>query len=355
MEEWTRVRDEEFSEDRHIPLHTALPSTQPLVELLWKPLESGPPAELYEVQASLQAMRREMEMVSSTVARLGKRPKIQTPIDIDDDLKAATAEELQTFVDLTIERSIQKLSLVKRAEAYSLTRDRRDAVSLALQRHKEQKEQLSNQIKATAAAALIGVRFVPPRLNPLVGSIMQGVKVSQSQHAAVKPCLSVSIRYTQSESNQMMQNRAANSVANFIANCLDPRVGLPAGPAYKLVNNLANFICEDEDYTPKFNPSATVQGVITLQAKAVQPTQNAEAHALTRRGSEAALSAIVNRLGTALFEQLPNLWDLMAQPILLECEPGMAVQLEDDSVSLLMACPLQARTIATTSKIISMH
>lgn len=134
----------------------------------------------------------------------------------------------------------------------------------------------------------------------------------------------------QSETNELLQTRAANSVAKLISNCFNSALGLPTRPALKLVENLPKFICSDESFTPQFENLASTEGILTL-IQAQQPKVDAdnsardlqqEAQTLTRRGALAALAAVIKRLGDAVFEQAPNLWNAIASPIMAQTDPG---------------------------------
>lgn len=70
---------------------------------------------------------------------------------------------------------------------------------------------------------------------------------------------------------------------------------------------------------------SSIEGILALQDQSptvAEPTTEAAAQALTRRGAEAALCAVVHRLGTNVFEKAPNLWNAMAEPIVSRGQRG---------------------------------
>ena len=177
MEEWTRVRDEDFVEDLGTRLETTLPSVGPLIALLERLVEVGPTADLYEVQASLQAIRQEAKMLASLIDRHSK-----TPIDatsMTEFYATASLEHIQELLETGFTASIEKLPAAKQKQARAAVKDRWATLATAIARHRVHQEQLEIQIRATAAAALIGTRFVPAKMNPMMKGIMSGVKASR--------------------------------------------------------------------------------------------------------------------------------------------------------------------------------
>jgi TATA-binding protein-associated factor len=172
IEEWTRVRDEDYSEHLASRLEVVLPSVEPLVGMLERLVELGPPAGLYEVQTSLQAIRQEAKMLANLIDR--HRPESASTEDV---YAMATLEQVQDLLDGGLDDSLARIPAVKRKQAKASVKDRRTTLATAISRHRIQQEQLEIQIQATAAAALIGMRFVPSKMNPLMKGIMSGVKV----------------------------------------------------------------------------------------------------------------------------------------------------------------------------------
>ena len=322
VEEWTRVRDETFRDEGEQRLQDALPSVEPLIDLLDRLVDVGPPADLYESKASLQAIRQEAKTLVSLVDRHSK--ETIDPVALEERWAIATAEDVEALLDNGLDASLNKLTPAKRKLASAAVKDRLTTLATALERHRRQQIQLEIQVQATAAAALIGMRFVPAKMNPLMKGIMSGVKVCFIAERILLPNPHLfSPCFQQLEENELLQIRAANSVAKLIKNCLNPAFGLPVRPALKLIENLPKFVCSDETFTPQFESLSSAQGILTLaQAEAAKGNADEavrnleqEAQALTRRGALAALSAIVDRLGDTVFEQAPNFWHAIAAPI----------------------------------------
>lgn len=128
-----------------------------------------------------------------------------------------------------------------------------------------------------------------------------------------------------------MQERAANAIAVFIENCLDPKTSLPPTPVSKIINNLASFICQDSARTPSYSMSRTISGIYALQeerklAENKKATSNAAQYAgvtfddradtaCAGDGAERALQAIARLFGNDLFEKVPRLWEIISSAL----------------------------------------
>lgn len=175
VEEWTRVRDETLQDEGEQRLQDALPSVEPLIDLLDRLVDVGPPGDLYESKASLQAIRQEAKTLVSLVDRHSK--ETVDPATLEDRWAVATVEDIEALLDSGLDASLNKLTPAKRKLASAAVKDRLTTLATALDRHRRQQVQLGIQVQATAAAALIGMRFVPAKMNPLMKGIMSGVKV----------------------------------------------------------------------------------------------------------------------------------------------------------------------------------
>jgi TATA-binding protein-associated factor len=178
VEEWTRVRDETYRDDVTRRLQDAVPSAEPLIELLDKLVDVGPPSDLYEAQASIQAIRQEAKTLVTLVERHNKDS--YDPLVVEERWAAASIHDVEVLLATDLEVALSKLTPAKRKIATASTKDRVTTLSTAVERYRCQQAQLETQVQATAAAALIGMRFVPTRMNPLMKGIMNGVKVCPS-------------------------------------------------------------------------------------------------------------------------------------------------------------------------------
>ena len=169
------MRDETLQDEGEQRIQDALPSVEPLIDLLDRLVDVGPSADLYESKASLQAIRQEAKTLVSLVDRHSK--ETVDPATLEDRWAVATVEDIEALLDSGLDASLNKLTPAKRKLASAAVKDRLTTLATALYRHRRQQVQLGIQVQATAAAALIGMRFVPAKMNPLMKGIMSGVKV----------------------------------------------------------------------------------------------------------------------------------------------------------------------------------
>lgn len=96
----------------------------------------------------------------------------------EDSYGVLSVDGVERLLDSELATILNAMTLSKRKSAEVAIRDRRAALTIALERHTQRQAGLGNRIQATAAAALIGARFVPAKMNPIIKGIMNGVKVS---------------------------------------------------------------------------------------------------------------------------------------------------------------------------------
>jgi hypothetical protein len=190
----------------------------------------------------------------------------------------------------------------------------------ALERHDQEKLSMDVRVMASAASAVVSTRNLPPKLNPLIQNLMRGVKVSSLPVTRLLSLLDVCASL-QSETNTLVQARFGNAIAKLIALCVNPDHPAPAAVANKIVGNLASLLCQDSTFIPQVSTSIP-EGIVTLrQKKAAKGTKKGLSNiaedsainkdAITRRGAQSALIAIIHTFGEEVFAKVPRLWDLM--------------------------------------------
>jgi TATA-binding protein-associated factor len=138
--------------------------------------------------------------------------------------------------------------------------------------------------------------------------------------------------FCQFEENVDLQLHAARSVAAFAAFSAAP--GAPRSTATdKIIKNLGTFLCQDKDYAPIFEEwRSEMEGIPIARQNQILATAKSGARSkapedvhispedqksrLIRRGAQAALSEIAAEFGEKLFNTLPILWEIMAQPLM---------------------------------------
>lgn len=156
-------------------------------------------------------------------------------------------------------------------------------------------------VLAAAAGAVVWMRQLPTKLNPIIQPLMAAIK---------------------REKEFAFQQAAATALAELVQQC----TGRKPGPNDKLLRNLCTLTCADPSETPR----ATAKNLEDEDEMLVEPgngkvdggpletTQEPLADrermeaGITRRGAELALKALSQAFGKGLFIHLPRLWECMS-------------------------------------------
>lgn len=177
-EEWTRIRDEELPDQREHPITDNIAHRSgDIASKLWDLLDSGINIQLFEMQKSLDSLRQETTILAHHLKSFGKGKNDS----VIGDYMQASFEDVEQFIKIHLEEVLGESVTGKRKAAQAVIRDRAAALSLAMDRYRGEHGALERQIKASAAAAFVGMRTRPVKMNPLLKSIMEAVKVCLSQ------------------------------------------------------------------------------------------------------------------------------------------------------------------------------
>lgn len=176
------------------------------------------------------------------------------------------------------------------------------------------KEAMDIQVFSSLAGAVVALKQIPTKLNPLIRSLMNGIKF---------------------ETNPDLQVRTAGALASFIALCNEAGASMKTNPSDKIIKNVCSFLCQEPTITPLFSKFKTnSKGILstvdvsgadvadTLQATQKGKGKNTNVSTpkddsedeqsrkakLVRRGAEYCLQQLAARFGDRLFEQVPRLW-----------------------------------------------
>ncbi|KAJ3219778.1 TATA-binding protein-associated factor mot1 [Dinochytrium kinnereticum] len=223
-------------------------------------------------------------------------------------------------------RSVKSSSQGTDIQAALYERIRRIETGIELYNTEQLRWDVSNF--ATAASAVVRFGKVPPKLNPIIRSLMNSIKF---------------------EASSMLQERSAGGVANL----LDINIKRQASPAIndKIVKNLIVFLSADADWG-SLSVVQEVEGILSLKLpeqdksaetdkkpkgnkkKAVEMSQSdlsavdsahlaisdalkaQRAHEIVRRGAISAVQSICLKFGSTVFDSAPRLWDLSTSGIL---------------------------------------
>ncbi|GAC99874.1 hypothetical protein PHSY_007477 [Pseudozyma hubeiensis SY62] len=277
-------------------------------------LETPAPPTYAEMTVMLQRIQVECQGLYNSFQRDAKVPKAKIPA------LATTVDPLGMMVDaFTVDTAkgvaskgfesllAQAGSKAKKA-ALPLLEDRRRKLIAAIGFYQANKEKQDTQVFASIAGAVISLKVLPAKLNPVIRSIMNSVKF---------------------EENIDLQTRSARSVAKLVEYCVSPAA--KSNPSDKIVKNLCAFVCQDTTRVAIFTASKSVrEGILSMNEPAVvprgpgrtstkdEPVESEEVlqGKLIRRGAAAALAQLADLFGERLFVVVPMLWQCMSSSLL---------------------------------------
>ncbi|KAE8194770.1 hypothetical protein A4X06_0g5314 [Tilletia controversa] len=300
---------QEWAQDQPSSRQETSPLASELSARLIAILEAPAPPTYAEMEVALSRLQRESQSLYSafhTEARVArdKIPTLPTHVDaLGQRTDAFTLDTARYVVGPGYEALLKLVgSKSKKANAEALeTRRRRVIASLGF--YQSRKERSDVQVFAGVASALVALRVMPAKLNPVVRSMMNSVKF---------------------EENADLQAASARSVARFIKLCGESP-GRTGDPSEKIVKNLCAFVCQDTTRTAVFSGVAHIrEGIMSLDAEIaasnapksgrsvagaasaeVEESEEVRQGRLIRRGAERALSELAMLFGAELFERVP--------------------------------------------------
>ncbi|KAK3025985.1 hypothetical protein RJ639_042142, partial [Escallonia herrerae] len=158
-------------------------------------------------------------------------------------------------------------------------------------------------VSALVAGAVVGMSELPTKLNPIILPLMASVKREQEE---------------------ILQNKAAEALAELIYQCIARK----PGPNDKLIKNLCSLTSLDPGETPQAGVFSSIEMIDDQDLLFGRSTgkQKSMIHAvasgedrsrvegfISRRGSELALKHLCRKFGASLFDKLPKLWDCLTE------------------------------------------
>lgn len=184
VEEWARVADDGALDANTASLATTNPVVGGLSAKLIEFLEKPPPATYYEMTVLLTRIQVESQGLITAFAVDGKIKRDKLPVlpqkvdplsNADDVFSLATARDVAGKHFETFSAALSKATA--KAVLPSLKeRQRKLLASIGL--FVVMKEKYDVQVFAAMAGATVALRTMPAKLNPIIRSIMNGVKVS---------------------------------------------------------------------------------------------------------------------------------------------------------------------------------
>lgn len=229
---------------------------------------------------------------------------------------AFSIESATKLLDETYPKLVKSLSATYRLSAHLALEDAKHRIEQTLLVAKAANSQRSTSILASYAAAILALSGIPKRLNPIIRSLMESIKL---------------------EETLLLQKRTAQSFSSLIEGL--NAVG-KSGPSDKILKNLCAFLCVDTSEVPEFIHNSKIEDNILSLRKEEAKTDPADIAAheealkgarIKRNGALLALDAILQKYGENLFDLLPKLTEILFDPLKLLLDLELK-PLEDDLV-----------------------
>ncbi|CBQ68835.1 related to MOT1-transcriptional accessory protein [Sporisorium reilianum SRZ2] len=277
-------------------------------------LETPAPPTYAEMTVMLQRIQAECQGLYNSFQRdakvaKAKIPALPTTVDpLGMLVDAFTIDTAKDVAQNGFETLLSQAGSKAKKAALPLLEDRRRKLIASIGFYQANKEKQDTQVFASIAGAVISLKMLPPKLNPVIRSVMNSVKF---------------------EENVDLQVRSARSVAKLIEYCVSPAA--KSNPSDKIVKNLCAFVCQDTTRVAIFAASKDErEGILSMNEPAVvpkgpgrtstkdEPVESEEVlqGKLIRRGAAAALAQLADLFGEKLFEAVPMLWQCMSSSLL---------------------------------------
>lgn len=166
VQDWSQA-----TEGHTIRFAERVPESGQVINALANLTERQAPEAYYEVMKDLAAIQQEAKTLRSLLENAAKSsPRLEAV----DHLSLA---DIKQFLASTFDDLLSKP--LKRSSVRQQLTDRKVGLETALLQYERSKDKLDNQVSTSAAAALISMKVTPPRLNPIIQSVMKGIKVGQ--------------------------------------------------------------------------------------------------------------------------------------------------------------------------------
>ncbi|KAH3683309.1 hypothetical protein WICPIJ_005725 [Wickerhamomyces pijperi] len=271
--------------------------TEPLLEILTDPSKLVPFKELVP---SLKAVRTQCMNLSRIFKEDGKLHKDklkELPVLVKGETEAGpSAFSLDTadkYANEDFEKQLKALQPIYRMSSQKALEDAKARLLVSIKEARSIKDQRDRAILSNYASAVVLLGPLPKKLNPLVRSLMDGVKF---------------------ETILDLQSRSAASVSDLVAKLI---AAGKTGISDKVVKNLCQFLCVDTLEVPEFSSNLKFKDSILSLRK---EESSFELHILEdarikRRGGKIALESILLSFGKDVFESIPQLETILFDPL----------------------------------------
>lgn len=273
------------------------------------PVESESLPYYRELVPTLKAVRTtclQLFDVFVSVAKLSPTKIPQLPVVLQGEAEAGpgafSLENAEKILNETFQKLTKCLSATYRMSANQALEDAKHRIAVAVEEAKIARVNRTTSILAASAACVLSFSGVPKKLNPIIKSLMESIKV---------------------EETSILQQRSATSVAFLIKELND--VG-KKGAADKIIKNLCAFLCVDTSEVPEFHHNIKFQDTILSLKKEEAKSDPADIAAheravhearIKRSGALLGLEAVIKIYHVQLFKEVPKLKEIMLEPLKL--------------------------------------
>ncbi|XP_009116116.1 TATA-binding protein-associated factor BTAF1 [Brassica rapa] len=276
-----------------------------------------------ELSRTYTKMRNEASQLLHTVETYHCFDKLLSTTKLNaDSLSADETIEFASTLALWNKDSAEKESLEK--QVFEDVESSRQQLLSTAGYLKCVQNNLHITVTSLIAAAVVWMSEFPSRLNPIILPLMASIKREQEQ---------------------ILQQKAAEALAELIAYCVDRK----PSPNDKLIKNICSLTCMDPSETPQASIIRSIDIVDDLdflssrsnagkqKSKAVlaggEDRSKVEGF-ITRRGAELALKHLSVKFGGSLFDKLPKLWECLTEvlvPVTPEDQQDFDLKMESVS------------------------
>ncbi|KAI0220992.1 TATA-binding protein-associated factor mot1 [Massospora cicadina] len=282
---------------------------QSLAQMFLAQLDVNPFTPFQESFPHLRRLRGECQALLNTAAMEGGVSQLCLPALPSQVAGEAPEQEghpngfslatAQQLVGESFDRLVEACVPAARASL----EDRRRRVLTAIGLCEELLSKLEIQVSAALACAVVSLGVLPPKLTPIIRSLMNSIKF--------EPVLE-------------LQARSATGLARLVQLCAEQQP--TTNPTDKIVKNLCAFLCSDTVTTPVLqdNPvTGTIYSLTLAQGTLTRGRGRPALHdlagedeatraaRLVRRGAELALEKFCVVAGPEVFVRIPKLWELV--------------------------------------------
>lgn len=281
---------------------------EPLMHAI-TPAESDALPYYRELVPTLKAVRTtclQLFDVFVSVAKLSPTKIPQLPVVVQGEADAGpgafSLENAEKILNETCQKLTKSLSATYRMSANQALEDAKHRIAVAVEEAKIARVNRTTSILAASAASVLSFSGVPKKLNPIIKSLMESIKV---------------------EETSLLQQRSATSVAFLIKELND--IG-KKGAADKIIKNLCAFLCVDTSEVPEFHHNIKFKDTILSLKKEEAKSDPADISAheravhearIKRSGALLGLEAVIKAYRAQLFTEVPKLREIMLEPLKL--------------------------------------